>query len=74
MGYETGDLIDEMIRTSAANAACVSRAASKIHAMQSKITRIGAVFIDVLEWAEAQDEDLVPDWVEKLSAAVTGDR
>ena len=73
MGYETGDLIDELIRTSASNAACVSRAANKIHAMQAKMDRIGGVLMEVLEWADAQDEDLVPDWVEKLTAAVEGE-
>lgn len=46
-------------------------AADRLDALQSKITRIGGVLVDVLEWAEAQDEDMVPDWVEKLSAAVT---
>lgn len=70
MGYETGDLIDELIRASASTAACVSRAANKIHAMQAKMDRIGGVLVEVLEWADAQDPELRPDWVEKLTIAV----
>lgn len=46
-------------------------AADEIESLERKISRIGGVLVEVMEWAEAQDEDLVPDWVEKLSAAVT---
>lgn len=46
-------------------------AADALKAYQRKISRIGGALVEVMEWAEAQDEDLVPDWVEKLSAAVT---
>lgn len=46
-------------------------AADEIESLERKISRIGGVLVEVMEWAQAQDEDLVPDWVEKLSAAVT---
>lgn len=52
---------------------CAQHALELIESLELKISRIGGVLVDVLEWAEAQDEDLVPDWVENLSAAVTED-
>lgn len=45
-------------------------AADRLDALQSKITLIGGVLVDALEWADAQDPELRPDWVEKLTAAV----
>ena len=48
-------------------------AADEIESLERKISRIGGVLVDVLEWAESQDEDLAPAWVEQLSAAVTGE-
>lgn len=45
-------------------------AADALKACQRKISRIGGVLVDVLEWADAQDPELRPDWVEKLTAAV----
>lgn len=45
-------------------------AADRLDALQSKISRIGGVLVEVLEWADAQDPELRPDWVEKLTAAV----
>lgn len=52
---------------------CAQHALELIESLEEKICRIGGVLVEVMEWAEAQDEDLVPDWVEKLSSAVTGD-
>lgn len=48
----------------------VAHAADEIESLERKISRIGGVLVEVMGWAQAQDEDLVPDWVEKLSAAV----
>ena len=45
-------------------------AADEIESLERKISRIGGVLVDVLEWADAQDPELRPDWVEKLTAAV----
>lgn len=48
----------------------VSHAADEIESLERKISRIGGVLVDVLAWADAQDPELAPDWVEKLAAAV----
>lgn len=45
-------------------------AADEIESLERKISRIGGVLVEVLEWADAQDLELRPDWVEKLTAAV----
>lgn len=46
------------------------QAADEIESLERKISRIGGVLVEVLAWAHAQDEELLPDWVEKLTAAV----
>ncbi len=48
----------------------VAHAADEIESLERKISRIGGVLVEVLEWAAAQDPALRPDWVEKLTAAV----
>lgn len=48
----------------------LANAAAEIESLERKISRIGGVLVDVLEWADAQDPELRPDWVEKLTAAV----
>lgn len=48
-------------------------AADEIESLERKISRIGGVLVEVLEWADAQDPELRPDWVEKLTAAVEGE-
>lgn len=45
-------------------------AADEIESLERKISRIGGVLVEVLAWAHAQDEELLPGWVEKLTAAV----
>ena len=49
---------------------CIRHAADEIESLERKISRIGGVLVDVLEWADAQDPELRPGWVEKLTAAV----
>ena len=51
-------------------AAAGEHAADEIESLERKISRIGGVLVDVLEWADAQDPELRPDWVDKLTAAV----
>lgn len=46
------------------------QAACEIESLERKISRIGGVLTEVLAWAHAQDEELLPGWVEKLTAAV----
>lgn len=45
-------------------------AADEIESLERKISLIGGVLVDVLEWADAQDPELRPDWVDALTAAV----
>ena len=44
-------------------------AADEIESLERKISRIGGVLVEVLEWADAQDPELRPDWVDELTAA-----
>lgn len=46
------------------------KAADELERLQSKISRIGGVVVDVLEWADAQDPELRPEWVDDLTLAV----
>jgi len=34
--------------------------------LQALLTRLNGVCLEVLEWADAQDEERRPEWVEKL--------
>lgn len=45
-------------------------AADEIESLERKISRIGGVLVDVLEWADAQDPELRPEWVDDLTLAV----
>lgn len=56
--------------THAMSAALMVHASDHLTALQSKISRIGGVLVDVLEWADAQDPELRPGWVDELTAAV----
>ena len=75
MAWNAGELIERL--TAAGDRADPGEpcalyydAADALKEYRRKIGRIGSVVVDVLEWADAQDTELRPDWVDKLTAAV----
>jgi len=43
---------------------------AKCQTLQARLTRLQAACLDVLDWADAQDEERRPEWVDRLASVM----
>jgi hypothetical protein len=44
----------------------LNNAIAELQSLRARLMRLQAVCVEVMEWADAQDEERRPEWVEKL--------
>ena len=45
----------------------LNNAIAEIQSLRARLLRLQAACVEVLDWAEAQDEERRPEWVERLT-------
>jgi hypothetical protein len=44
----------------------LNNAIAELQSLRARLMRLQAVCVEVMDWADAQDEERRPEWVEKL--------
>jgi hypothetical protein len=47
-----------------------NNAIAELQALRARLLRLQAACVEVLDWAEAQDEERRPEWVDRLTLVI----